>query len=61
MRVRLTGPVPLSDEEFATLAERAELMGIVDVARGDADAVARGAVVPHHRLHSCHAVRPGLR
>jgi uncharacterized protein len=27
-RVRLTGPVPLSDEEFATLAERAELMGL---------------------------------
>jgi hypothetical protein len=27
VRVRLTGPVPLSDEEFATLAERAELMG----------------------------------
>ncbi|HVU21517.1 MAG TPA: MMPL family transporter [Rhizomicrobium sp.] len=29
VRVRLTGPVPLSDEEFATLAERADLMGIV--------------------------------
>jgi hopanoid biosynthesis associated RND transporter like protein HpnN len=27
VRVRLTGPVPLSDEEFATLAERAWLMG----------------------------------
>ncbi len=27
VRVRLTGPVPLSDEEFATLAERADLMG----------------------------------
>ena len=26
VRVRLTGPVPLSDEEFATLAERAPLM-----------------------------------
>ena len=26
MRVRLTGPVPLSDEEFATLADRAALM-----------------------------------
>jgi hopanoid biosynthesis associated RND transporter like protein HpnN len=26
VRVRLTGPVPLSDEEFATLAERADLM-----------------------------------
>jgi hopanoid biosynthesis associated RND transporter like protein HpnN len=29
IRVRLTGPVPLADEEFATLAERADLMGIV--------------------------------
>jgi hopanoid biosynthesis associated RND transporter like protein HpnN len=29
VRVRLTGPVPLSDEEFATLAERADLMGVV--------------------------------
>jgi len=29
VRIRLTGPVPLSDEEFATLAERADLMGIV--------------------------------
>jgi hopanoid biosynthesis associated RND transporter like protein HpnN len=29
VRVRLTGPVPLSDEEFATLAERADLMGII--------------------------------
>ncbi len=28
VRVRLTGPVPLSDEEFATLAERASLMGL---------------------------------
>ena len=27
--VRLTGPVPLQDEEFATLAERAWLMGMV--------------------------------
>ncbi len=27
VRVRLTGPVPLSDEEFATLADRALLMG----------------------------------
>ena len=27
VRVRLTGPVPLADEEFATLAERAGLMG----------------------------------
>jgi hopanoid biosynthesis associated RND transporter like protein HpnN len=27
VRVRLTGPVPLSDEEFATLADRAGLMG----------------------------------
>jgi hopanoid biosynthesis associated RND transporter like protein HpnN len=26
VRVRLTGPVPLSDEEFATLTDRAELM-----------------------------------
>jgi uncharacterized protein len=26
VRVRLTGPVPLSDEEFGTLADRAELM-----------------------------------
>jgi hopanoid biosynthesis associated RND transporter like protein HpnN len=29
VRVRLTGPVPLADEEFATLAERAGLMGFV--------------------------------
>jgi hopanoid biosynthesis associated RND transporter like protein HpnN len=29
VRVRLTGPVPLADEEFATLAERADLMGIL--------------------------------
>ncbi len=29
VRVRLTGPVPLSDEEYATLAERADLMGVV--------------------------------
>jgi len=28
VRVRLTGPVPLQDEEFASLAERADLMGI---------------------------------
>ena len=28
VRVRLTGPVPLSDEEFATLADRAVLMGV---------------------------------
>ncbi|MBV9331386.1 MAG: MMPL family transporter [Alphaproteobacteria bacterium] len=28
VRVRLTGPVPLSDEEFATLAKRADLMGV---------------------------------
>jgi hypothetical protein len=32
VRVRLTGPVPLSDEEFATLAERAALMGIAMMA-----------------------------
>ncbi|HVV64728.1 MAG TPA: MMPL family transporter [Rhizomicrobium sp.] len=29
VRVRLTGPIPLADEEFATLAERAGLMGFV--------------------------------
>jgi uncharacterized protein len=28
VRVRLTGPVPLNDENFASLAERADLMGI---------------------------------
>ena len=28
VRVRLTGPVPLSDEEFASIADRADLMGI---------------------------------
>ena len=28
VRVRLTGPVPLSDEEFATLADRADVMSI---------------------------------
>ena len=28
VRVRLTGPVPMSDEEFATLAERADVMGL---------------------------------
>jgi hopanoid biosynthesis associated RND transporter like protein HpnN len=28
VRVRLTGPVPLADEEFATIAERADVMGI---------------------------------
>ena len=28
VRVRLTGPVPLADEEFATLAERADVMGL---------------------------------
>ena len=27
VRVRLTGPVPLEDEEFATLAERADIIG----------------------------------
>ncbi|MEJ0028650.1 MAG: MMPL family transporter [Rhizomicrobium sp.] len=32
VRVRLTGPVPLSDEEFATLADRALLMGIAMMA-----------------------------
>lgn len=32
VRVRLTGPVPLSDEEFATLADRAVLMGIAMMA-----------------------------
>jgi len=31
VRVRLTGPVPLSDEEFATLTERAELMAVLMV------------------------------
>jgi uncharacterized protein len=31
VRVRLTGPVPLSDEEFATLTERAELMAALMV------------------------------
>ena len=29
VRVRLTGPVPLSDEEFATISDRAELMTAV--------------------------------
>jgi hopanoid biosynthesis associated RND transporter like protein HpnN len=28
VRVRLTGPVPLADEEFASIAERADAMGI---------------------------------
>jgi hopanoid biosynthesis associated RND transporter like protein HpnN len=28
IRVRLTGPIPLQDEEYATLADRADLMGI---------------------------------
>ena len=28
VRVRLTGPVPLEDEEFASIAERADVMGI---------------------------------
>ena len=28
VRVRLTGPVPLSDEEFASIAERADIMGM---------------------------------
>ncbi|MEI9988741.1 MAG: MMPL family transporter [Rhizomicrobium sp.] len=32
VRVRLTGPVPLSDEEFATLADRALLMGLAMLA-----------------------------
>jgi len=32
VRVRLTGPVPLSDEEFATLADRAVLMGLAMMA-----------------------------
>lgn len=32
MRVRLTGPVPMADEEFATLAQRAGLMGSVMMA-----------------------------
>ena len=31
VRVRLTGPVPLQDEEFATLAERAALIGTLAV------------------------------
>jgi hopanoid biosynthesis associated RND transporter like protein HpnN len=31
VRLRLTGPVPLSDEEFATLSERAELMAALMV------------------------------
>ena len=29
LRVRLTGPVPLEDEEFGTLAERADLIGVL--------------------------------
>ena len=29
VRVRLTGPVPLEDEEFGTLAERADLIGVL--------------------------------
>ena len=29
VRVRLTGPVPLEDEEFATLADRAQLIGAI--------------------------------
>jgi len=28
VRVRLTGPVPLSDEEFASISERADIMGV---------------------------------
>jgi hypothetical protein len=28
VRVRLTGPIPLEDEEFASIAERADVMGI---------------------------------
>lgn len=31
VRVRLTGPVPLQDEEFATLADRAVLIGILAI------------------------------
>ena len=57
VRVRLTGPVPLSDEEFATLADRAALMGAAMMAGGAGDAVAGGALVPDHRLHPGDAVR----
>ncbi|MBV9693789.1 MAG: MMPL family transporter [Alphaproteobacteria bacterium] len=32
VRVRMTGPVPLADEEFASIADRADLMGIVILA-----------------------------
>jgi hopanoid biosynthesis associated RND transporter like protein HpnN len=32
VRVRLTGPIPLADEEFGTLAERAQLMGFAMLA-----------------------------
>ncbi len=31
-RVRLTGPVPMADEEFATLKENAEINGIITIA-----------------------------
>ena len=43
VRVRLTGPVPLSDEEFATLTDRAGLMVGGDDGRRAADPVAGAA------------------
>ena len=51
VRVRLTGAVPLSDEEFATLTDRAGLMVGGDDGRRAADPVAGAALLQDHLRH----------
>ena len=47
-RVRLTGPVPIADEEFATVQEGMLINGIGTVADRAGDPVARAAIRPDH-------------
>ncbi len=49
VRVRLTGNVPMADEEFGTLEEHADRNAGVMLDRAVRDAVARGALGPHDR------------
>ena len=48
VRVRLTGSVPLADEEFATIADGAALNGVVTVLRRSPDPVAGPQAGPDH-------------
>ena len=59
-RVRLTGDVPMSDEEFGTLADRAGLLGAVMLAGVLLVLWLALKSFPHHRRHpSDHWRRPG--